>query len=87
MPGNKDRLLSLLMVAQSVEGGFPRDHKLKNALLFTAVAWPVMMILAYLLSFAGTFSGTNMMAFGLLGFPALFVARLVSLHFFDRPRT
>lgn len=62
------------------------DHKLKNALLFVAIAWPVMMIAAYLLSFAGAFAGTNLLVFGLMGLPTLFAARLISLRFFDRPR-
>lgn len=63
------------------------DPKLKNALLFVAVAWPVMMIAAWLLSLAGAFAGTNLLVFGLLGLPALFAARLLSLQFFGRPRT
>ena len=63
------------------------DRKLKNAVLFVAIAWPVMMIAAYLISFAGAFSGTSLVVFGILGLPALFIARIVSLQFLDRPKT
>lgn len=63
------------------------ERKLKNALLFVAVAWPVMMLGAYLMSLVGAFAGTNLLAFGLIGLPTLFVARLISLQFIDRPGT
>ncbi len=63
------------------------DPKLKSAMQFVAIAWPAMMIAAYLLSLAGAFSGTNLLVFSLLGLPALFIARFVSLQFCDRPKT
>lgn len=63
------------------------DRKLKDTLHFVAIAWPAMMIAAYLLSFTGAFAGNNLLVFVLLGLPALFIARFVSLQFFDRAKT
>lgn len=63
------------------------NRKLKNALLFVSVAWPIMMIAAYLFHLSGAFSGTNLLIFGVLGLPALFIARFLSLHVFERFKT
>ena len=62
------------------------DHRLKNSFIFVAIAWPVMMLAAYLLSVFGAFQSANLLIFGILGLPALFAARFVSLQFTDRSR-